>query len=56
MDTKYYTAEEIKQLGNDKLIELVKNNILNSKNKDFIINLNFTYNNIKECRLFYGIF
>lgn len=52
MDTKYYTAEEIKQLGNDKLIELVKNNILNSKNKDFIINLNFTYNNIKECRLF----
>lgn len=52
MDTKYYTTEEIKQLGYDKLIKLVKNNILNSKNKDFIINLNFTYNNIEGCSLF----
>ena len=52
MNTKYYTIEEIKELGNNKITEIIKNNILNSKNKDFIINLTITYNDANNISLF----
>lgn len=53
MDTKYYTIEDIKKLGDDKLTEIIKNNILKSENKDFIINLTFTYkDNLKNILSF----
>lgn len=52
MDIKYYTIEEIKELGDNKITEIIKNNILKSVDKDFIINLTITYDDAINISLF----